>query len=399
MNVFAKQGQKRRDAMWSVCPTSLYVHIPFCQSRCFYCDFNTYVAPPSLMESYTEALVQELAWLGKEAQQPLQTVFFGGGTPTRLPIPLLKKVLAAVRAYFPLAPDVEWTVEANPGSADVGKLETLLEAGVNRISFGAQTFSERLLMSIGRIHNVDDIASSVERAQSLGFQRINLDLMFGLPEQSKADVEESVKCALSLHVRHISAYWLKVEEGTPFFQWQAADQLPLPGEDAEADMYGQVRELLESAYLRQYEISNFAERGAEARHNLVYWRNEPFFAAGAGAHGNVNGTRYENVSSLLEYCQMVANGRLPHASAISETYAEAAETTMILGLRLRDGISLRRFEERFSAVPQQLFGEVWESLFQQGYLQQKGDFVSLPLQYWAVSNEIFEKFVATVTED
>ncbi|GMA56157.1 hypothetical protein GCM10025858_06600 [Alicyclobacillus sacchari] len=205
------------------------------------------------------------------------------------------------------------TFEANPDSITPDKLRVLREYGVNRISFGAQTFRDHLLMAIGRAHDSDAIFAAIDAAFAAGFRHINVDLMFGLPEQTMEDVEDSLMRVLALPVDHVSAYWLKVEPGTPFAKWQALDQLPLPGEDEEADMYDLVRQTLTQHGFRHYEISNFAKPGGEARHNLVYWRNQAYLAAGAGAHGYVRGVRHENLRKIRDYLHAIATGRRPFA--------------------------------------------------------------------------------------
>lgn len=253
-------------------PQSLYVHIPFCKSRCFYCDFTTFVKSPAAMEAYVDALVAE--WdLMEPLEAPLATAYFGGGTPTLLSASLLHRLLDAMHRRFEFCADAEITFESNPDSITREKLRVLRDHGVNRISFGAQAFQDHLLQAIGRAHLRDAIEEAVWAARDLGFPHMNVDLMFGLPDQTLRDVAESVEAVLRLPVDHVSAYWLKIEPGTPFAKWHEMGLLSLPGEDAEADMYRLVRDVLREAGFVHYEISNFARPGGEARHNLVYWRN------------------------------------------------------------------------------------------------------------------------------
>ncbi|MCL6593777.1 MAG: radical SAM family heme chaperone HemW [Alicyclobacillus sp.] len=379
-------------------PSSLYVHIPFCPSRCFYCDFTTYVAPPAVVEAYVDALCQEFALLAELRPAPLQTVFFGGGTPTHLRLEQWERVCAALNRWLPLAPTAEVSVEANPGRLSRELLQGLRSLGVNRLSLGAQALDDRLLLTLGRQHGADDVRRSVESAQAAGFTRINLDLMFGLPEQSLADVAASVREVVALGVPHVSAYWLKIEEGTPFAQWQVQGLLPLPGEDAEAEMYELVREQLAATGYVHYEVSNFALPGEEARHNLVYWRNEPYLAAGAGAHGYVYGQRYENVRSLQAYQQALAAGRRPLAETRQVSAAEAAEDTVMLGLRLRTGVSAARFAARHGADLTALFAREWRELQQLGLVMWTAGAWRLTERAWPVANEVFARFVGVLTD-
>lgn len=379
--------------------TSLYVHIPFCKSRCFYCDFNTYVAPEKTMDQYVRALDNEYEMISDMVTAPLKTVFFGGGTPTLPPRSVIEAMLKSVHRHFRIAPDAEWTMESNPDSIDEDKLRLLKANGVNRISFGAQSFREHLLMSIGRAHDVEAIYSSIEMAHRVGFQHINIDLMFGLPDQTIADVEHALTEVQSLPVDHVSAYWLKVEEGTPFAKWKEKGALPLPGEDAEADMYEMVRETLLRHGFHHYEISNFARDNGEAKHNLVYWRNEPYLAAGAGAHGYVHGERFENVRRIPTYLARLAEGNRPVEEAFSVSVEERAEDQMMVGLRLAEGVSSRRFEDRFGVSIERAFHRVLPSLLEQGLLERCGDIYRIPAVFWPVANAIFEKFVTSIDVD
>ncbi|MBX5436464.1 MAG: oxygen-independent coproporphyrinogen III oxidase [Alicyclobacillaceae bacterium] len=378
-------------------PAALYVHIPFCASRCHYCDFTTYVAPDDAVEAYVAALVREWELVADQAARPLQTVFFGGGTPSLLDARRWQRLLAALHRWFELAPDAEVTVEANPGTVDAEKFAVWRSAGVNRLSFGAQTFNDRLLAAIGRSHDARAVCTSVERAVRAGFTRINLDLMFGLPGQTLADVEMAVQTAVDLGVEHVSAYWLKVEPGTPFHEWHQQGRLQLPGEDLEADMYELVRERLQANGYVHYEVSNFARPGGESRHNLVYWRNEPYLGTGVGAHGYAYGVRYENVRSLAAYGRRLAEGVRPVASFQPVTPAESAENTMMLGLRLREGVSVAAFERRHGVPADRLFGEELAHLQRLGLVERCQGRVRLTERAWPVANAVFEAFVGVLT--
>lgn len=373
-------------------PQSLYVHIPFCKSRCFYCDFTTFVKSPAAMEAYVDALIAE--WDLMEPQEaPLVTVYFGGGTPTLLSAPLLDRVLSALRRRFDLSEDAEITFESNPDSITREKLRVLRDHGVNRVSFGAQAFQDHLLQAIGRAHLRDAIEEAVWSACDLGFRHLNVDLMFGLPDQTLDDVDESIDAVLRLPVDHVSAYWLKIEPGTPFAKWREMGLLHLPGEDVEAEMYDLVRARLRAAGFDHYEISNFAKPGGEARHNLVYWRNEPYLASGIGAHGYVRGERYAMERRFSTYLQAVREGRRPVASRERVSVPERAEDQVILGLRLAEGVDARRFEARFGRPLRDVFPGVIERQLAEGLLEQRGHVYRIPDRYWPVANAIFEQWI------
>ncbi|SIS66952.1 oxygen-independent coproporphyrinogen-3 oxidase [Alicyclobacillus vulcanalis] len=373
-------------------PQALYVHIPFCKSRCFYCDFTTFVKSPAAMEAYVDALTAE--WDMMESPGvPLATAYFGGGTPTLLSASLLDRLLGALRRRFDFQPDAEITFESNPDSITREKLQVLRHHGVNRISFGAQAFQDHLLQAIGRAHLRDAIEEAVWAAHEIGFSHINVDLMFGLPDQTQRDVEESVQAVLDLPVDHVSAYWLKIEPGTPFAKWNEMGHLHLPGEDAEAEMYELVRERLCGAGFVHYEISNFARPGGEARHNLVYWRNEPYLASGVGAHGYVGGERYEMERRLTPYMKAIALGRRPIASRRSVPLDERMEDQVILGLRLAEGVDGDRFMRRFGRPLEDVFAGVVERLLADGLLERRGSAYRIPDAYWPVANAIYEQWI------
>lgn len=379
-------------------PKALYVHIPFCSSKCFYCDFNSFVSSDAVRAAYVRALLVEISMLhdeqfGVHARPKLETIFFGGGTPTLLTSSEFTEVAKHIHALYDIGDETEWTVEANPGSVDRQKLSALWENGVNRLSFGAQTFNETLLQVIGRLHDAHDVEHSVHAAIEQGFTRINLDLMLGLPEQTLADVEESLHRALQTGVSHISAYGLKVEENTPFYKWQKEGLLHLPQEEAEVEMYEYVRAYLRDEGFAQYEISNFSKPFDEARHNLMYWENRSYLAVGAGAHGYTGNQRYENERSLSAYSEVIRQGKRPVASTHRVSATEAMEDTMMLGLRLQQGVERKRFFSFHGQELDAVFGSLLTTLCERGWIAQNNERVWIPPQYDEVANEIFSLFV------
>lgn len=391
-------NHKLTDTVRDKSPSSLYVHIPFCTRRCYYCDFTVSVATKSI-DSYLDDLGREFQLLANHEVRPLKTVFIGGGTPTLLSTSQLEHLFSLMKLNFIWGEDAEVSVEANPDSVNAEKLSVLRSFGVNRISFGAQTFNDRLLQAIGRTHSEETIHRSVHLAYEAGFNRVSVDLMFGLPEQTLDDVRDSLDKLLSLGVGHASVYWLKVESGTPFAVWQKRGKLVLPGEDLEADMYDLVRESLSQNGLHHYEVSNFARPGEEARHNLVYWHNEPYLAAGVGAHGYVSGVRYENVTHLKGYHDYLTRGERPIAATDCVSALEACEDTMMLGLRLREGVSRQRFEKRHGIDLDEVFGSTVRQLVEQNLLKWHEDYLRLTDAAWPIANVVFEQFVSTHVAD
>lgn len=379
-------------------PRSLYLHIPFCASKCFYCDFTSYVAGADARERYVRALLMEIrqlrdTYFGASTKPMLDTVFVGGGTPTMLSAGQWTQISEVLHECFVLAPHYEWTSEANPGTVDRELLGHLHALGVNRISFGAQTFNETLLQAIGRLHSADDVRRSVEVAHAVGFRRINLDLMIGLPDQTAADVEDALTQVKQAGVTHVSAYGLKVEAGTPFAKWQAAGHLALPDEEDEADMYEHLRDVLAARGFEHYEISNFAMPGQQARHNLTYWRNQPYLAAGAGAHGYVHGHRYENERNLLDYEKAIGLAGRPVADMATVSSGEAMEDSLMLALRLKEGLAREQFAKWHGQQLDVVFGHVIRPLNDRGWLADDGKRIWIPPAYYPVANEIFASFI------
>lgn len=354
-------------------PRALYIHIPFCTNKCFYCDFNSYVVEGQPVDAYLDALEREMERTVRELPpETIRKVFVGGGTPTVLTPPQMTRFLASVARHFPVAADAEFTMEANPGTTDLAKLEAMREGGVNRISFGAQSFDNELLAAIGRIHEADDVVRSIGNARAAGFTNLSIDLMFGLPRQTLQQLADSVTRALELDLPHYSLYSLKVEENTLFHRLYERGELPLPEEEVEVAMFEHLRERLGQAGYRQYEISNFAKPGFESRHNATYWHNEPYYGLGAGAHGYALGWRHMNIKGVQAYID-AANAGLPRKETHEVTVREAMEDFMMVGLRMLEGVREADFRRQFGGTAiEDAFGPVLEKLQSQGLLERFG---------------------------
>ncbi|MGH8985777.1 MAG: radical SAM family heme chaperone HemW [Acidimicrobiia bacterium] len=317
----------------------VYVHIPFCESRCDYCDFATWTDRGHLLDAYVSACVTDLEQRCTRGElAPATSVFFGGGTPSLLPAADLVRVLDAV----PRVSDAEVTVECNPDSVDVAKLAAYRDGGVNRLSFGVQSMRMHVLAALGRTHDPDNVARAVESARAAGFRRFNLDLIYGTSGETLDDWQATLEGALALDPPHISAYALTVEPATPLGRRVAAGAQPAPDDDDQADKYVLADELLAEAGLGWYEVSNWARPGHECRHNLLYWEQADYVAIGCAAHGHVDGRRWWNVRTPERYVERITRGAAPEAGAEELDMATRAEEGLGLALRTRAGVEVAR---------------------------------------------------------
>lgn len=378
-------------------PTAVYVHIPFCQQRCHYCDFNTFALEGQPVDAFLAALERELERT-VQATPPgqIDTIFIGGGTPTALTAPQMKRLLHMLEQAFPnRSPELEFTVEANPGTSDDEKLAVMFDMGVNRLSFGAQTFNDQLLKEIGRIHDAGAVERSVAQAKATGFTNISIDLMFGLPNQTLEDVRQSVDRALRMDLQHYSIYGLKVEERTLFHAMQERGELALPAEEDEAEMFDFIMTRLHEAGYLQYEISNFARPGFEGKHNQQYWHNRAYYAVGAGAHGYVGGVRHVNVKGVQAYIE-AADQRLPRLSEETVTQLEAMEDFMMVGMRLLAGVDRVLFESQFGMHMDEVFEQPLRTLLNKGLIEPTAVGYRLSAHGVTLGNVVFGEFVGSL---
>ena len=343
----------------------LYVHLPFCVKKCRYCDFVSFPGIESRMEVYVDALLQEAALNRKNCEEAIDTVYWGGGTPSLLPPHLLKKLACGLRSILPMSAVSEWTVEANPGTITPVWLDMALENEVNRLSLGMQAAQDHLLQALGRIHRMEDTLESIQLARKAGFQNLNLDLMFGLPGQSLTDWQHTIQTALRLQPTHISGYGLIPEEGTPLFLDLEAGKLALPEVELEREMYDLLLRAMTSAGFLQYEISNFALPGSACQHNIGYWTQIPYLGLGLSSASllslrrNEDGlyyTRRTNTADLESYLRSLREGKLPAASVQKILPGEARFETMMLGLRMNQGIHETDFRRMHHRTLESCFG-------------------------------------------
>jgi putative oxygen-independent coproporphyrinogen III oxidase len=325
-------------------PFGIYVHVPYCAARCGYCDFNTYVAPAAERAAFAAAAIAEVRLAARMldgAAGPVQTVFFGGGTPTLLPAADLGTILDAIRAELGLAPGAEVTVEANPESADRAKLAALREHGVTRVSFGMQSSAPHVLATLDRRHTPGRAAAALRDARAAGFEHVSADLIYGTPGETDDDWRASLDAALAAEPDHVSAYALTVERGTRLAARVGRREIPAPDEDALADRYAIADETLRAAGLRWYEVSNWAaSEEAACRHNLGYWRDGDWWGIGPGAHSHLRGVRWWNVKRPADYARRVHAGESPEAGREVLGADERRTERVMLGLRLAEGLAL-----------------------------------------------------------
>lgn len=364
----------------------LYVHIPFCLKKCSYCDFVSYSGAFGLEDDYVNALLSEFASFRGEK---VDTVYFGGGTPTSLKTENLTRLLDGVFSTFHVAHDAEVTIECNPKTADFSKFRALLSHGANRLSIGVQTFDEQCLKAIGRVHAADDAKRCIQDAARAGFLNLSADLMFGLPGQSVASAVESVEIAATMPVRHISCYGLMLEEHTPLWEQVQAGTVSLPEEDAEFLMYCKMKDALNSRGFHQYEISNFAKDGFSSRHNLKYWNCEEYIGCGAAAHSYFEGARFCHGSNLLDYIQ---NPAAREDVTVLDKEEQMSEF-LILGLRKTAGVSETEFFARFGVSMNKCYNNVIEKFTKAGLLVRDGGVLRFSEQGVYVSNTVLCEFV------
>ena len=396
---------------------ALYLHIPFCRTKCPYCDFNTYAGIQSLLPSYLEALQTEVSLWGQGLEAPeVGSVFLGGGTPSLLEPGQMDRLLGAIRDAFRLREDAEVTAEVNPDDVTVARIQGFFSSGVNRVSMGVQSLDRGLLEVLGRRHDDKGAVRAFRAIREAGCSNINVDLMYGLPHQTLEQWDSTVQGVLDLGPDHISAYCLTLEEGTPLERRVRLGLLPEPDPDLAAEMYASAEERLSSDGYACYEISNWARPGRECRHNLVYWRNQPYLGVGPGAHSYLGGLRFRVVDSPAEYIARVRGWReaaqqsrlsldagnlerIPQVAEV-ETISQALEMaeTAILTLRLREGLALSAFKDRFGQDFRQVFGDVVAETTELGLLEVMGregeEAARLTTRGRLLGNQVFWRFLS-----
>ncbi len=373
-------------------PQAAYVHIPFCRSKCFYCDFNSVAGEESRAPGYVSALISEIR-SAPVFGAPLSSVYFGGGTPTILRAGDLARVLREIVERFGVTGDVEVTIEANPGTVDFEKLRELRTGGFNRLSIGVQSFDDATLVRLGRIHTGAEAVEAFGTARRAGFESISIDLMYGLPSQDIDNWQRTLGSAVALLPEHISLYELTVEEGTPFGNLKRRCKLELPDESLQIEMYTAAIESLRAAGYEHYEISNFALPGHRSRHNQVYWRNESYYGLGAGASGYVGGVRYTNQRAVDSYIERARVSAGAVESSETVTGRQSMGETVMLGLRMMDGVDLAAFQDRYGVELTDVYASEVNDMLGRGLIELSERRMKLTWDGLLIANEVSADFL------
>lgn len=386
---------------YDVSMSGIYIHIPFCIKKCSYCDFYSVPYTRQLAEKYVDSLIREIEIFSHHAVsgtfEGCSTLYIGGGTPSCLGPDLFNPIIESVHDKLEISALTEFTVEVNPGTLSAEKLQAYGDAGVNRISIGAQSFNDRYLQKLGRIHRKNDIYGAFEQVREAGFSNINIDLIFGIPLQREEEVILDAIEATNLSPAHISAYALSIEEGTPLFEEVKAG-LETPSDDDYAECYRILDGLMEKRGYHHYEISNFAKRNFECSHNIGYWTGKEYIAFGAGASGHLKvgrspgGFRYTNHANLGDYIKAIKRGQLPRAETIQNDAPTAWKERLIMGLRLTGGICIATIQEELGEPPRSLRKSIHQ-LLKANLLQKDDDMLKIPQDLIFTSNEVLARLV------
>ena len=375
----------------------LYVHIPFCKQKCMYCDFPAYQNLQDYYETYIYALVQEIdLWISEHPEskeRPIDTIYFGGGTPTELSIQQIKMILDKIKSTFTITDDCHMTIESNPGEVDLRYLTKLVQLGFNRISFGVQTFDDKALTMLHRSHNGEKAKEAVYDAKEAGFADINIDLIYGLPRQSLDDIKRNLTIVEELPINHISTYGLQVEVGTYLYHLVQKNLISIPSESIDEAMYDTMMEGLKELGFERYEISNFSKDNFYSRHNLKYWHYVDYLGFGAGAHSFYNGVRRSNNRNVMPYIQSVDRYVMPTIDTETITLERAQEDFCFLALRTKWGLDEQKFEDTFGVSVYDLFGTTLEDLVSKGLLEYQNGSYHLTAKGAKHGNYVFSQFI------
>ena len=375
----------------------LYVHIPFCKQKCMYCDFPAYQNLQDYYETYVYALVQEIdLWVSEHPEskeRSIDTIYFGGGTPTELSIQQLQMIIDKIKSIFTIDENCHMTIESNPGEVDLQYLTKLVKLGFNRISFGVQTFDDKALTMLHRSHNGEKAKQAVYEAKEAGFTDINIDLIYGLPRQTLEDIQHNLNIVKDLPINHISTYGLQVEVGTYLYHLVQKNLISIPSESMDESMYDTMMAGLKELGFERYEISNFAKGNSYSRHNLKYWHYIDYLGFGAGAHSFYDGVRRSNNRNVMPYIQSVDRYTMPTIDTETITVERAQEDFCFLALRTKWGLDDQKFEDRFGVSVHNLFGNILEELVTKGLLEYQNGSYHLSSEGAKHGNYVFSQFI------
>ena len=371
----------------------LYVHVPFCKQKCFYCDFNSYANLSRLHPKYTDALIKEMEGFIQQLEgRKISSIYFGGGTPTILGLEHLEKVLQGCLDNFQIENGCEITIEANPETLDLAGLKGLRRMGFNRLSIGFQSLDTRLLPVLGRRHNAQKAIQSFDLAKLAGFKSINIDLMYGIPGQDIISWDSTLKNVLRLKPQHVSIYALTLDPTTHIAKRIRRQELPPVDDDLQVELFNYARDILNIAGYIHYEISNFAKEGYECRHNVLYWRNADYLGLGAGAHSHFGDIRYSNEKDPQRYIERIIGQKSARAKEEKLSEKQMLAETIFLGLRLAEGISVSDLNDKFDISLDRMYAHTIEDLKSKGLLEGEGQLKLTPKGV-LLSNEVFSQFV------
>lgn len=373
----------------------LYVHIPFCKQKCYYCDFCSYADKLCMQEKYINSVIKKIKNIKNKERYLIKTIYIGGGTPSIIDSDKVETIVAEIKSNFKLYEEAEITIEVNPGTVDEEKLKKYKEIGINRLSIGLQSTNDEILKTIGRIHNYNEFEITYELARKIGFKNINVDLMIGLPNQSITDVEESLENIIKKNPEHISVYSLIVEEGTNLQKMIDSGKLNLPDEEIERAMYWKVKQTLEENEYFQYEISNFSKKNYESKHNTDCWKQKEYIGVGLAAHSYLEGVRFSNICDLNEYINNIEQGIYKKNIIIHEVQDKnmMMDEYMILGLRMIEGVNVKEFENKFLTNPKVRYKKQLEKLNNMGLIKLNEESIKLTLKGIDFANIVWEEFI------
>ena len=374
----------------------VYIHIPFCKQKCYYCDFISYANKEQYFDKYVQALIAEMSSFLDNNDVEIETIYIGGGTPSIIDAKYIEKVMAKLQEKNALITAKEITIEVNPGTVTEEKLKTYKKIGINRLSIGLQSTDNNILKTIGRIHSYEDFLNTYKLARNQGFGNINVDLMIGLPNQKISDIKSSLEKITELKPEHISVYSLIVEENTPIEKMLNIGKLELPDEELERNMYWYVKNVLELNGYKHYEISNFAKEGYESKHNLDCWNQKEYIGFGVAAHSYIDDVRFGNTGSIEEYLKNCENGEFEKNRIIDEVEKDVfskEQEFMLIGLRKIDGVSIQDFKNKFGENPIFVFKNELSKLVDEGLVVVDFDSIRLTNKGLDLANLVWEEFV------
>lgn len=374
----------------------VYIHIPFCKQKCYYCDFISYANKEQYFDKYVQALIAEMSSFLDNNDVEIETIYIGGGTPSIIDAKYIEKVMAKLQEKDALITAKEITIEVNPGTVTEEKLKTYKKIGINRLSIGLQSTDNNILKTIGRIHSYEDFLNTYKLARNQGFGNINVDLMIGLPNQKISDIKSSLEEITELKPEHISVYSLIVEENTPIEKMLNIGKLELPDEELERNMYWYVKNVLELNGYKHYEISNFAKEGYESKHNLDCWNQKEYIGFGVAAHSYIDDVRFGNTGSIEEYWKNCENGEFEKNRIIDEVEKDVfsrEQEFMLIGLRKIDGVFIQDFKNKFGDNPIFIFKDELSKLVDEGLVVVDFDSIRLTNKGLDLANLVWEEFV------